>query len=55
MTPFRIALLTCKVLAARWLRIRFELSDAELDALLQACADDPALRSVLEDVLAARR
>lgn len=55
MTPYRIALLMCKVLAARWLRMRFELSDAELDALAHACLDDTALRSMLDEVLAARR
>lgn len=55
MTPFRIALLTCKVLAARWLRLRFELSDSELDAMLAVSADVPELRWVFDDVLAARR
>jgi hypothetical protein len=54
MTLFRIAQLTCKVLAARWLRMRFELSDSELDALLHASLDDPELRPIVEDVLAAR-
>jgi hypothetical protein len=55
MNLFHIALLMCKVLAARWLRMRFELSDAELDALLHASLDDPELRCVHEELLKIRR
>ena len=47
--------LTCKVFAARWLRMRIKVSDKELDCIMQASAGEPTLRYLLEDVLAARR
>jgi len=47
-------ILWLKIQAARWLRITSRLSEQELDAILQACIDEPALRSTLEDVLRLR-
>ncbi len=47
-------ILWLKIQAARWLRITSPLSAQELDALLQACEGSPALRPMMEDLLALR-
>jgi hypothetical protein len=54
MTTFGIYLLIGKSLLAR-LGICCRLSGQELDCIMHACAGEPTLRCLLEDVLAARR
>lgn len=55
MSTFAIIKLRWKIWAARWLHITSPLSEQELDELYQACAGDPSLRGLMDEILKLRR
>jgi hypothetical protein len=55
MSTTQYVILILKILAARWFRITSRLSTKEVDYIYQACAGEPSLRYVMEDLLKIRR